>query len=409
MLTFLRRLLKSLPTLLIALALSISAWLAAVSSTDPNEIHTYAHPVTIEFRGQAADLVVSGGETRQVTVTFNAPRSVWQQLNSSADLVHAYVDLAALPAGTHSLPVQVFVDARPVRVMLTTPATLDFALEPLVADIFPIQLVTRGEPAVGYQAEAASLDPLNASISGPQSLVAQVVRVRASVDLTQTRENITASLPLSAVDINGNAVDGLVISPAAVQVIQPITQKGGYRNVVVKVVSQGNLANGYRLTNITVQPPNLTVFSEDPGIVETLPGYIETLPIPLQNIKTDAALPADLNLPAGISVVGNQVVMVTINVEPVESSLTISRVPVLVTGLADKLQASLSPQSVDVLLSGPLPLLDVLRTQEIQVTLDLTGKGEGTYQLAPNVLINTPEIRVESVIPGNIQVIVTRK
>jgi YbbR domain-containing protein len=409
MLDIIRRIIKNLPTVLIALVLSISAWLAAVSSTDPNEIHTYAHPIAIEFRGQAADLVVNGDETREVSVTINAPRSVWQQLNASSDLVHAYVDLAALPAGNHSLPIQVFVDAQPVRVMLTTPATMDISLEPLVASIFPVQLVTRGEPAIGYQAELASLDPINASISGPQSQVAQVIRLRAIIDLTQAREKITASLPISAVDINGNTIEGVVISPSAVQVIQPVSQKGGYRNVVVKVVSQGNLADGYRLTNITVQPPNITVFSEDPAIVETLPGYIETLPIPLQNIKADATIPAELNLAPGISLVGNQVVMVTIRVEPVESSLTISRVPVLVTGLADTLQATLSPQVVDILISGPLPLLDVLKTQEIQVTLDLSGKGEGTYQLAPNVLISSPEIKVESVIPGNIQVIVTRK
>jgi len=409
MLDLFRRIIRSLPTLLIALALSISAWLAAVSSTDPNEIHTYAHPVVVEYRGQAADLVVNGEAIRQVSVTIHAPRSVWQQLNASADLVHAYVDLAALPAGNHSLPVQVFVDAQPVRVMLINPATLDISLEPLVASIFPVQLVTRGEPAIGYQAELASLDPVNASISGPQSQVAQVMRLRAIIDLTQAREKITASIPINAVDINGNTLEGVVISPSAVQVIQPISQKGGYRNVVVKVVSQGNLADGYRLTNITVQPPNITVFSEDPAIVETLPGYIETLPIPLQNIKADSTIPAELNLAPGISLVGNQVVMVTIRVEPVESSLTISRVPVLMTGLTDTLKATLSPQQVDVLLSGPLPLLDVLKTQEIQVTLDLTGKGEGTYQLAPNVLISSPEIRVESVIPGNIQVIVTRK
>ena len=67
---------------------------------------------------------------------------------------------------------------------------------------------------------------------------------------------------------------------------------------------------------------------------------------------------------------------------------------------------------MDALLTGPLPVLDVLKSQEIQVTIDLAGKGPGTYQFTPIVQINTGqintgEIRVESIIPGTIEVVIS--
>ena len=78
----------------------------------------------------------------------------------------------------------------------------------------------------------------------------------------------------------------LTFNPADIAATIPITQKGGYRNVVVKVITQGSLANGYRLSNISVNPPTVTVYSSDPAKVEALPGYVETTPINLGEFTT---------------------------------------------------------------------------------------------------------------------------
>ena len=408
MLRFIRKLIKSIPTIIIAMILAITAWLTAVSSSDPNEIHTYSQPISVEVLGQDASLIINGETVHQVTVSINAPKTVWQQLNSTSGLINAYIDLSGLKKGTHHLPVQIMVDLKPLQIVSVNPELISLTLEPLVAAVMPIQVVSRGEPAIGFQAEKPSMEPGSSRISGPESLVDQVVNLRATVDLTQTRESINTTLALVAVDVNGDPVDGVTITPPTAQIIQPITQKGGYRNVVVTVVSQGKLANGYRLTNISVSPPNITVFSKDPTLVESLPGYVETNPIPLDNLMADTSLPAALNLPAGVSLVGNQVVMVVINIEPIESSLTISRIPIIPIGLAEGLTVDFSPIFVDILISGPLPVLDILKSQEIQVTIDLVGKEPGTYQVIP-IVRNTPEIRVESIIPGTIEVVITRK
>jgi YbbR domain-containing protein len=105
------------------------------------------------------------------------------------------------------------------------------------------------------------------------------------------------------------------------------------------VVVRGQVASGYRLTNISVNPPAITVFSGDPTLVSALPGFVETEPLNLNDASQDIELRLALNLPAGISVVGEQTVLVQVGIDAIEGSLSLNNMPVTVIGLAEGLSA----------------------------------------------------------------------
>ncbi|RPJ44052.1 MAG: hypothetical protein EHM21_10640, partial [Chloroflexi bacterium] len=325
--------------------------------------------------------------------------------------VHAWIDLSELGPGTHTVPIKVQIQPqiRPAKIVGQSMQNVTVTLEKLVNQEFPVQFVRRGEPAVGFQADAPTLSQSTVQISGPSSLVEQVNSVRTTLDLTQASDNIKRSLEVEALDTNDTPVDGVTITPRQVTVTQPISQRGGYRNVVVKVASTGQVASGYRLTNISVFPPTVTVFSTNPRLVDRLPGYVETSPLDLTGVKDDIDKPIALNLPDGVEVVGDQSVLVQVGVAAIEGSVTLSGLPVQVIELADDLAARLSPEEVDVIISGPVPLLDRLAEGDVRVVLDLTGVGEGTYQFAPKVILAIPELRVESILPSSIEVVVSPK
>jgi YbbR domain-containing protein len=402
----LRTFLKNLPTLLIAIIMAIAAWTAAVITSDPNELRVYTQPISVEYLGQDPQLIVLGTSVRQVRVTINAPRSIWVTLNAQTSHIKAFVDLSGLSTGTFELPIQVQVDTRPVELVQTTPETISITLEKMVNQSFPVQLITNGSPAVGFQAEKAVLSPVDVNVAGPLSLVNQIEQIRAVIDLNQVKQSLQSTLPLQATDANGDLIDGVSISPDKVSVNIPVTQKGGYRNVAIKVVTQGTLANGYRLTNISVYPPNVTVYSSDPLKVDQLPGYVETNPILLDNIKSDLILPIELNLPEGVTLVGVEQINLQANIAAIESSLTLSRIPIQFEGLTAGYTAIASPEMVDVILSGPLPLLDLLNSELVQVTINLNEMLPGTYQITPNVLVDSEEIRIVSVLPATIEVVI---
>ena len=392
-------------TFLWALALALAVWVAAVTAADPDEVRAYPYPIKIQIVGQDSGLIVSGDIPSGVQVTIRAPRSVWDQLTTRTDSVRALLDLSGLGAGEHKLDLQIQITARPARIITVSPASVTVNLEPLTTRTLPLDLTLSGQPATGYQAGDTSLDPKEVVIAGPQSLVESVKRLRVNLNLDGVRESIDQALTIQALDQNNQPVTGITIHPETAQVKLPVSQQGGYRDMAVKVTVHGQVASGYRLDNISVFPPVVTVYSSDPTVVNALPGVVETQPLDLQDVNDNLTTRLQLNLPPGISVVGEQTVLIQAGVSPIESSLTLSGEKVEVIGLPAGMSTEVSPATVDVILSGPLPLLDTLTRQDVRVTVDVTGLDAGTHQLTPKVEVLISNVRVESLLPGTVEVI----
>jgi YbbR domain-containing protein len=405
----LRKLTRYIPTFLLALALSVAVWILAITAEDPAEVRAYPYPISIEIIGQEPTFLLTNDPAKTLTINLRAPRSIWNNLLADRTSVRAVVDLSGMSAGPHTVPVQIQIVQRPVEIVSFSPSNVEVKLEPLLNRSLPITLSVRGDPAVGFRAEEPVANKTNTTISGPESTVKRVQEVRAILDQSQAHEDIEQTVTLLAFDNNELPVNGVTLNPDRVQVTEKIIQRGGYRNVVVKVVTNGILANGYRLTNISAYPPSVTVFSTDPKIVDNLPGYVETAPINLTGMKDDKDIRISLNLPLGVSIVGDQTVSVQVGVSTIESSVTLNGMRVEVLGVSPGLKAQVSPEVVDVIISGPIPLLDNLSTSDVRVYVDMTDDPEGTYQRTPQVDVKIQELRMQSIIPGSIEIILTSK
>jgi YbbR domain-containing protein len=409
MLTLLQTFVRNLPRLILSLVLAIAVWISAVTEADPTQQRIYPRPILIEVIGQNPATMVTNNIPSQVSLTLSAPRSIWDRMISETSPIRAVIDLSGLAAGEHQVTVQIQIGIRPVQIVSFTPPTVAVTLEALSSKVFTVQLVQQGEPAVGFQAETAWISEKSATVSGPESLVNRVQDVRAVLTYNRVTEDINRTLNLQPLDGTGAVVSGVSLTPDKIDVNVPITQRGGYRNVVVKVVLTGQIKNGYRVTNISVFPPVVTIFSSDPSLVLNLPGYVETAPLDLTGTKDDFEVRLSLNLPQGAVVVGDQNVTVQVGIATIEGSLNLNSMKVELVGLADGLKAVVSPAEVGVFLSGPLPMLDILKSQDVKIVVDLTGQRAGTYQRIPQVFLKNTEIRVESIIPPSVEVIVTGK
>ena len=404
---FFGNLIKNLPTLLTSILLALAVWVLAISNTDPVERRTYGRPVEIEISGLDPSLLMTNDLPERVSIILSAPSSTWATDLSMNNAVRAVVDLSGLGEGTYEVPVRLQVDARPVRIENYSPNKVVVNLEKLLNKTFKINLAYSSAPPIGYDIGQTKLEPQTAVVSGPASQVDRVVEVRATVDISQASQKINRDLTLVALDENGVKVDGISISPEKVNVQIEITQRGGYRNVTVKVVTTGQVASGYRLTNISASPLVVTVFSTDTELINNLPGYIETQPINLSGADESIEVSIPLNLPSGVIVIGEPTVRVSVSISPIESSITLSNLPIELIGQRPEYEYSISPQQVDVIFSGPIPYLDKLSARDVRVILDLDEFMPGVYQVDPEVLIEMPGIQVESILPAAIEVEVT--
>ncbi len=395
---------RNFSTLLMSFLLAVAVWVSAVLSEDPNEVRVYPRPVAVSVVGLGKGLMTVDGLPASVRVTLRAPRSVWASLEGDPTGVQAFVNLSGLTPGVYAVPVQVRVAAQPVEVVGVTPARLQITLDRRLTREVPVRVDLRGEVAVGYYASAPVVHPAAVEVSGPALAVQKVTAVRGQVSIEGVRETFKREIALTPVDADGRQVAGVTVQPSRAMVTVAVRQLGGYRDVAVKVRLVGQVANGYRITNVTVSPPVVTVFSQQPQKVRNLPGFVETEALDISGATDDIDARLKLVLPEGISLVGEDTVLVQVNVAAIETSVTMS-LPVEVTGLSADLEVKeISPKLVDVILSGPLPVLEGLQPSAVRVAIDASGLTAGTYQLKPTVEVLKDKVKVESFLPVTVEV-----
>jgi len=402
-----RKLISILPTLLTALVFAVGVWIFAVTQADPTITQTYPQPLEFEIIGLDPNLTIVNEISRQVGLTIRAPSSVFRQLENDRNLIDVTLDLSGLESGVHNLTPQVNISLSPTEVVRMNPGTVFVKLDSIISKQFPIQVNMLGNPAIGFDVDTPELDLDTVTISGPESVVSSVNKVISEVSIVDVSEDIQRTVDLTALDAQGNQIEGLTMTPGNVQVSIPVTQRGGYRTVVVKIVTSGQIESGYRLTNIFSNPPTVTIYSSNPQLVESIPGFVETTPINLNGANQDMEIRVSLNLPEGINVVGSQNITVQIGIDPIESSVSFTNIPVQIEGLADGLNATVSPESVDVFLSGPIDLLDDLSLESLIVIINLEDRDPGTYTLAPEIQLENDEINVDAILPNTIEVIIS--
>jgi YbbR domain-containing protein len=396
---------KAFPTFFTALILSITIWIIAVTANDPAENRSYPRNIPIEIVGQDPNLVLTNDLPTNVSVVINTPQSVWNSILTMQSPIRAVVDLSGLMAGNHTVELQIQVNVRPVKVVSYSPRAIAITLEGLSSKVMPLNLIVRGDPAIGYQAEEPELSTDQVTVTGPISQVERVVDIQAELEIGQAYEDVSRILAIAAYDQTGTIVDGVTLTPNQIEVFQDITQRYGYRNVIVSVDIEGQVADGYRLTNIAVFPLAVTVFSSNPQFVNELPGYVQTMPLNLDGLKDDVDVSLLLDLPDGVNVVGDQrTVLVRVSIAAVQTSAPIANIPIEIIGLAENLKANLAPEMVTILISGPLPLIDSLNSEDIRVYLDLTDYEVGTYQLQPMVELPSEELKLDNIQPELIDI-----
>ncbi len=391
-------------SLLLAVVLAVAVWMNAVSTEDPDETRSLSVPLSIEVTGLKAGLVAQGYQSVSVQVDIRAPHSVWDQLVPKN--VHARLDLTGKSEGEYSVPVRIQTDIAPVFVESVEPAKVDILIDRLASRSMAVHVQLAGNLAPGFQAGTPAVSPEGATVSGPESAVDRIAQIVATVDVEGVRSAMEQSVELVPLDTEGTVVAGVAIDPASVSVSVPVQQLGGYRDLVVKVPLLGVVKNGYRLTGLTINPQVVTLYSDDPDVIRALPGYVETQPLDISGASADITKSLSLVLPVGVQVVGDPLIVVQVSISAIEDSITISR-PIRFQDLEPGLSVRLSPAFVDVILSGPAPVIWSLKPADIDVFLDLAGKGAGTYKLTPQV--NMPVgLKLVILSPEQVEVVIVK-
>lgn len=399
----LRGFVSQLGTIFLAVALAVVIWLVAVSQENPLITREFPDRIPITVRGldDALQPVQDLG-SQGVRVTVRAPRAAWTDL--AVNNFTASVDLTGYGVGTHDVPVTVDVNDPRVTLLSLSPPSLRIQLDPFVAKDMTVAVQVLDAPAFGYDWQTPIVTPPTVTVSGPATQVELVDQVHAPVYLLNAKSQVERTVELKPINRQDQTVDGVQLSATFANVVVPVEQWPGRKEVAVRTNLVGQPAPGYRLSTVRTEPSTV-VLQGAADVLARVPGFIETEPLSIESATTEVRRHLNLVVPAGVTVFDGGTVQAAVSISPVEGGTTVNVRPI-VQGLGNGLEAAVSPEMVDVILRGPIPLLDSLNPDDMFVILDLSGLLPGTHVVTPRVVL--PDgIAAEGVLPETAEVVIS--
>ena len=389
------------PLKAVAVIIAVLFWVGYEQNAAPREIVVpFDGRVPIERPDVPAGFVLRG-QLGDVAVKLSGPEGVVNRV-ALADL-RATVDISGIEASRpepHDAKVSVTVVTEGVHVIDIAPLTIAVRLERITSRTVVVQTKLANEPPKGSQAGLTSVSPKEVRVSGPESAVAQIAAVFATVRFGDVATDISDSAPAIPVDANGLPIDGLQVEPGVVVVNVPLLPTATTKTVPVLWTLKGALANGYWISNVTTDPVAVTVSGDQSAIGQL--ARIETVAVDVSGLNASRTIRVPLLLPDGVSLMTVTDASVTVTVVPLAGTRPFY-VPVQFQNLGTGLDASTDVGSVTVLTAGSAPALASLPADQVVVSVDVSGRGPGTYTL--DVAVRTPSgITVQSVQPARVTV-----
>jgi len=389
-----------------SMALAFFVWVIASLQSDPVQERIFRNiPIQVNY---GSGLVITDQSRDIVTVTVRGPQSTLDQLDT--DDIEVRADLTNMGAGLHRVNLEPRVSRR--ASVDTSPRQIIITLEEASEQFKPITVITTNAPPAGYEmgADSPSLDVSQVLVSGPLSKVEQVNAVRVSLDLADERSTFQGDYRLVPIDLDGNSVSEVTLDPPTVHISVQVEPRPDIREVrVTPNILAETLPDGYALTEITYDPQVILV-SGSLERLENAPGTFFTDPIDLVGRTSSFEQNVTVQIPdENLFVVGEQNIRVTIGITPLIASRQFDRIPIQTFGVDVGQTAALALDEVTVLITGPQLLVQELEPNNLRVVVDLTGLGEGSYQLPPDVSISqgqTADTNL-SVLPAEIDVVIT--
>jgi YbbR domain-containing protein len=392
---------SNLASLALAFVLAIFIWTTASETQDP--VRTRFVEVPLEYVGIPADATLVDVDPRQtVQIRLEGPESLLQEV--TPDDFTATIDVSDVPSGEPTAVNISVVGRRPgVTISFITPEQIDVRLEQEVTRDIPVRLDLRGSVARGHAQGEPFLEPSIIRVSGPASQVDRLDFALVTAFLNSTAETLVEPAQPILYDVTGrvSGVTGLDLSTNEVVVTVPVEELAGFSEKLVTVEWRGEPAPGYRLLSVTADPPSVLVEGR-PAQINRLTS-VKTEPIDITGLNQSFQQTVLLALPDGVTVDPDQTINVNIQIEPILTTSTFNRVPIL-RGLNNQYEAQTSVNQVRVVVFGPLPVLDSLVEDDIRVTLDLFGLGPGTYSIEPDVDLPDRGVELRSVQPAVVMV-----
>lgn len=313
-----------------------------------------------------------------VSVRVEVPQNYYRQV--SQDNVQVTLDLSKVrAAGTQE--VELKATSTYGRVTGIYPSSITLNFEPLDSRSVPVNVSITGERSEDTWYNISRTNPSVLTISGAASNVRSISQARVSTDVSGADTSYMRAETYVLLDANGNEIDQSMLnrSSSSITVVADVYPT---KDIPVSMehadLVTGRPAEGYVISEITLQPESITVAANQELLDDISELLIE--PISVEGLSRSVSHRAKVSTLPDFKYTSAQQVFVNIVITEKEVSEWVESADISFIGKAENLTLEWQKNPVRVFVTGPKSEIEVMKTEGIPVTVDLTGLEVGSHK-----------------------------
>jgi YbbR domain-containing protein len=362
--------------------------------------------VRIEQANALRDVFVLSGDPGLAEVRYRVANDATGIVGEGDIAVR--VDLADYDMARAPEPQQLRVEAESLKdgieILSVEPDTVLVALDRVEVRTVAVE-VDHGTVPDGLEVDDPVVSHDEVQVRGPASVVNQVDRALALINIPASGIDVNEPVTLTLVDIEGQPIGtGQVdVDPEVVSVQVDVREVETETTVPVRLnIEAGAPAAGFALEELAVDPAYVTIV----GLPEVLAEIrsVTTEPISIDGLTTDETFEIELQLPDGVTLGDSEpsTVTVTATIGPSVSSRTFV-VGIVCIGAGDNACLPALDQ-LTITLSGAGDALSGLTASDVTPIVDASGLAPGTYSLTPALTGLPGGVELIEINPGSVSV-----
>lgn len=383
-----------------ALLIAIILWTYVMSEVDPRISENFN--VEVRFLNESSlerqGLVVLEPENATVRVRVSGRRSEIIKIKESDIL--AQVDLSGYSEGKVKVPVYVQAPGS-VTIDDYSPREILITFDRIITREMPVTVETTGQVPEGVVLGTPEVKPQYVAIEGPRTWLNSVWKVIATVDVSQSTNDINVTRPIRIVDDEGNEVRGIYSNINVVDISIPVYN---VKTVPIELRTENQLPESYEIVDITIIPSTVSIIGKK-DVLQNI-NQINTQAVDILELMNNENVTVDLDIPEGVRLAeGEGQVTVTLNVEDIITktlNFTLENVNILNLSPGLSIAEESMNRTFSITIKGRRSIVEALEAEDIELILDLQGLGEGSHNV--EITVKEEEFTLLTISPESIQV-----
>jgi len=351
--------------------------------TDNNALVLKNQPVNITYNEEK--YVIEGlPEAVDVTLIGSKTDLYIAKQSSSHDVV---IDLTGLKPGTHKVSIEYNQNTGSIEYMVN-PSIATVIIYEKVSETrtMTVDILNKDKLDSKLTISNITYDTDKIVIKGAEHQLEKVAEVKALVDINNLPSQEVGTftiknVPLKAYDVNGDVVDVEVV-PETIDATVEITSPS--KEIPLKVIPTGEVSSEYAISTISLNETKVIAYG-DANVLSEL-NYIP-VNIDVSSLKANKTYKVELEKPVGVKSLSTNNVTVNVTLGEVANK-KLENVSIEYKNLGENYNVQGSDESatkVTVTLKGVLTVIDSITTEDVTAYIDLSGLGEGEYEVDVNV------------------------